>query len=388
MLLHARAPQRERPLQRQRGRRRHLRQPVLLDGGRPRPVARSARRRRLLLRNRERQERRDDQRGCLLLPPGLLPDPFGVRRLSPLHHRRVLRRTLRTCHCPSHMEGQQGCRGGHHPAQAHRRLRRQRPHQARGAVQVVPRDGVEQLARHQGRRRGHLQQHEGRRPRMHQAHRQMQRGRRHGRRVCLPDRVHPLQHGTHVAVPDDRIEPVRHPQEVRKATSVLRLLQRPKVAQQGLHPGGAQRQQEARPSLGFVQHGHQPQVPRRLDEGLLRVHRRHARGWHHGLDICRRRRLHLQLPRQQGLDARAQVVRRRRLPQRRRARVGGHRIGAHRQWSHLPAGLRCRSHGAIRQAGRVAGHAQELPQRRLVLNCFCMNITHGRLRQSTQLRIT
>mmetsp|Transcript_28700 Transcript_28700/g.77723 ORF Transcript_28700/g.77723 Transcript_28700/m.77723 type:complete len:314 (+) Transcript_28700:744-1685(+) len=302
MFQHPGAPDGKRTLQRQRRRQGNHRQPPQLDRGRPRPVARPTGGRRLFLRGRKRQRGGNGRRGRLLLFPGLFPGPSGVRVQSPLHHWGVLRRALRPRHFAPHLAGQPEIVRELHPPQLFRSGHWQRIDGPRGAVPVVPGNGLEQLARHQGRRRGALQRHEGGRPPLHQTHPRVRPGRRGRQFLCLPGGLCHVQPRPDLAVPGHGAQPVRHSQEVRGPAAVLRLFQRQGLAQPGFDQAGARRRHDPQPPVGGLQFRHQRQVPHGLDEGLFRIRQGFVGGRLSGTHLRRRRGLYLQLPREPGLD--------------------------------------------------------------------------------------
>mmetsp|Transcript_10876 Transcript_10876/g.23172 ORF Transcript_10876/g.23172 Transcript_10876/m.23172 type:complete len:303 (+) Transcript_10876:59-967(+) len=302
MLQHPGPPYRKRPLQRRQGRQGNHRQPPQLDRSRPRALARSTGGRRVFLRRRKRQRRRNGRRGRLLFLPGVYAGTPRVCQEPPLYRWGILRGPLRPRHCPSHLEGKPEvvrqvrapklCRIGH----------RKRFDGARATIPVVPRNGLGQLARHQGRRRGRLQCHEGSRWTLHQAHPPMQPGRQHHRFLCLPGGLCDLQPRSDVALPGHGPQSLRHSQKVRGPSPVLRLFQRQKLAQPRIDQEGPGCRRDPQPPVGGLQLWNQRQVPHRLDEGLFWVRQRSAGGRLSGIDLRRRRGLYLQLSGQPSMD--------------------------------------------------------------------------------------
>lgn len=155
----------------------HLSQPLQLDRVCPCLVARPASWRWLFLRRRNRHQRRDGFRGCLLLSPGLLSKVHRVQRESSLYRWRILRWSLRTCHCASRLARQQGGKTKDHQAQFEWSRCRQWSDRSRRAVPVVSRDGLQQLAWYPSGRQGSVRSHEGGRSSLRCTHSQVQRRR-------------------------------------------------------------------------------------------------------------------------------------------------------------------------------------------------------------------
>mmetsp|Transcript_36661 Transcript_36661/g.51115 ORF Transcript_36661/g.51115 Transcript_36661/m.51115 type:complete len:284 (+) Transcript_36661:104-955(+) len=166
------------------------------------------------------------------------------------------------------------------------------------------------------------------------------------------------------ALREHRDEPLRHPHQVRRAPSLLRLQRRRQAAQR---PLDAARHRRGRHHLGLVQLRRERRLLLRLDaqhglEGAPAPQGRHPR-----LGVRRSRRLHRPVARKPGMDpgprlARAGPVQRHHARQLVVRRQGGRHPPCLRRPQLHHRGQR-RPHGAPRPARRHPHHDQRVHQR-------------------------